>query len=180
MEILGHISFKEILYCNVRTNQDWFNQLPPNKWIAFTIANDEDNELIADVAAKCLDKAVSCICCAGLLQSETVDSFGKEMIRRNVQEEKLVTRSSDNDIAPMITSHTNFSEGFWFATNIANAADGDQGLDIDKVICIDMTKHAVKRHLRELIGAFNSGELPSDSEFEEAVYDVERVMNSEF
>ena len=171
METIGHISFKQIYYCNVRTDQQWFDQLPVNHWFAFTIADKEDEALVQDVAVKCMDKNVSCVCCAGQLASQTSDYFNIEAVDWEIKKEETGETDVQHVKTPMITSHKNFSEGFWFATNIASDTIEDQYLDVDKVICIDLTKRGVKKHLRNLIGEFNSGELPSDSEVEEPIYD---------
>lgn len=171
METLGHISFKQIFYCNVRTDKDWFEQLPSDHWFAFTIADKEDDALIPAVAIKCIDKNVSCVCCAGQLASEASDYFNIEVVDWEIKKEEARDVDVQHVKTPMITSHKNFSEGFWFATNIAVNSIEDQYLDVDKVVCIDLTTKGVKKYLRNLIGEFNSGELPSDSEVEAPVYD---------
>ncbi len=173
MEILGHISFKKIFYFNVRTEQNWFTKLPGDKWIAFIIADNGDASLIADVAVKCLDRNASCICNAGQLALNTYESFAEELELRKMQREQELDELEDKAGEPALTFHTNFSEGFWYATSIANPSIADTESDIDKVLCIDMTENSVKKCIRDLIGKFNSGELPSDSEYEEPVYDGE-------
>ena len=171
METLGHISFKQIFYCHVRTDKNWFEKLPADHWFAFTIADIDDEAMIPDVAVKCMDKNVSCVCCAGQLASHTSDHFNIEAVEWEIKKAEANEADGENARAPLITAHKNFSEGFWFATSIASDTIEDKYLDVDKVICIDMTKNAVRKYLRNLVGEFNSGGLPSDSEFEEPEYD---------
>ncbi len=173
MEVLETINSKQVFYCNVREEQNWFEQLPITNWIAFTIADNEDQELVEDVAKKSLDKNISCVCSAGQFASKTEDSFADEIVLRNIKKEQEFGEIDDYETAPMLTFHTSFSEGFWFATSAANPSINDQYLDIDKVVCIDLTIKKVKKHLKELIETFNNGGLPSDNENEMPLYDNE-------
>jgi len=170
VEIIGTLNSRQIYYCKVRADENWFEELPVKNWIAFTIANNNDNSLIQDIAVKCLSKEVSSVCCAGQLASITEDFFVDEIVQNNIQKEQL-GESGDEDSSPMLTFHSNFSEGFWFAAFSLYPSICDRYLDIDKIICIDITNEGVKKHLINLIKEFESGGSPSDTEIEEPVYD---------
>lgn len=170
MEILGTINSRQILYCNVRTDEKWFEKLPAENWIVFTIADVDDEGLIKDVGVKCLDKKVLAMCSAGELASKAEDYFIDEIVLRNNKKEELGTLG-DEDSSPMLTFHRNFSEGFWFAIYAANPSNGDQYFDIGKVVCIDMTRKVVRKYLKDLIEKFRDGAMPSDNDFEAPEYD---------
>jgi hypothetical protein len=172
MQTLGTLNARQILYCNVRPDENWFEELPNKNWIAFTIANNNEKTLIQNIAVKCLDKEVSCICSAGLFASETEDYFIDEIVQRNIQKEQAQDQSDDEETSPMLTFHRNFSEGFWFTAYSAYPSIGDKYLEIDKIVCIDTTSEGVKNHLKNLLKKFELGELPTDSEIEEPIYDT--------
>ena len=171
MHILGTLNSRQIFYCKPRTDEKWFEKLPARNWIAFTISNNDEDGLTQNIAVKCLDKEVSCICSAGQFASETEDFFIDEIVRRNSQKEQARGESDDEDSSPMLTFHSNFSEGVWFAAFSAYPSIGDKYLDIDKIVCIDTTIEGVRKHLINLIQKFELGELPSDTEIEEPIYD---------
>jgi len=167
MELLGRINRRKIYYVQVRNNSEWKNSLPKNDWIAFTISNEEDEELIPHVVNVCLDKNILFACNAGEFGSQAEDYFLEEIGWRGVQFEEK--NDTDFDFgSPMTSAHKNFGEGFWFATVVAS--DGDKVMD--KVVCIDFTKRKVKKNLAELINKINNNDwLPNDDEIELAEYD---------
>src|SRR5579863_3462612 len=167
MEALGNIRNRQILYTNIRADQNWSNALPTDNWIVFTIADDLDRELINEAVELCLDKSVCYICCAGRLSSLTDDIFDEEIVNRAIQDETKTGKPNDHEFSPMTTFHNNFSAGFWFATSVAY----DSYKDSDTVVCIDFTTKGVKNHLKELIIKINNNWLPSDEPFEDPVYD---------
>ena len=172
MKILGHIKDRQIFYCNIRVDNNWFLQLPTSNWIAFTIADNDDKDLLNDTTIKCLDNGVNYTCSAGQLGSDTEDYFDQEIAWRETQKEKATGEPADFDKTPMTTSHKNFGEGFWFATTVAQATINDEYLNIDKVVCIDFTKQSVQTHLLNLIDKINNGWLPSDEGIESPLYDT--------
>jgi hypothetical protein len=173
MEVLGTVNSRQVFYCNVREGQNWFEQLPITNWIAFTIVDPEDQELIDNIVQRSLDKNVAAVSCAGQYASETEDLFVDEIVLRNIQKEEESGELGDYETSAMLTFHRNFSEGFWFATSAANPSIDDQYVTIESVICIDLTIKRVRTHLKQLIEAFNNGELPSDNEIELPQYDYE-------
>ena len=167
MEFIGRINRRKIYYVQRRNNPNWKYSLPKKDWIAFTISNKEDEELIPPVVNVCLDKKVLFATNAGEFGSQAEDYFLEEIGWRNVQFEEKNGRKFDHEESPMSSAHKNFGEGFWFATVVAS----DREKVMDKVVCIDFTKRKVKKNLVELIDKINKGWLPSDQEIEMAQYD---------
>ena len=166
MELLGRINKREIFYVKRRNNPDWKFSLPRNNWIAFTISNNEDEEMIPPAVNVCLDKNVLYVCNAGEFGSQAEDYFLEEVGWRGVQYEEKTGKEYEYG-TPMLSAHKNFGEGFWFAAVVASDEDKVMG----KVVCIDFTKRKVRRYLLELIDKINAGWLPSDEKVEFAKYD---------
>ncbi len=169
MFILGIINKRQILYCNIRKNADWINQLPQNHWILFSITNNEDKDLINDTIEICVDKKVGYTCAVGELSVYVEDCFDEEYAYRKT----MNLRINNNDLfnvsnVLMTTSHENFGEGFWFATTLAR----NDPFVFDKVICLDFTTRGVKGHIVNLIEKINHGWLPSDEIEEKPIYDT--------
>lgn len=165
MEFLGRINRRKIYYVQRRNNSGWKSSLPKKDWIAFTISNKEDEELIPPVVNICLDKNVLYVCNAGEFGSQAEDYFLEEIGWRGVQLREI---NEDYDFGtPMTSAHKNFGEGFWFAGVVAS----DRDKVMDKVVCIDFTKRKVKNNLIELIDKINNDWLPNDDEIELAIYD---------
>ncbi|MEM6719046.1 MAG: hypothetical protein AAF611_07020 [Bacteroidota bacterium] len=167
MELIGRIRKRKIYYVQIRNNSEWKSSLPKNDWVAFTIANEEDEELIPSLVKVCIDKNVSYTCSSGTLAHKTENYFDEEIAWIGVDYEMRTKQKFDYEKSPITTAHNNFGEGFWFATTLAY----DDNFDIDKVVCIDFTKRKVKRHLINLIEKINNGWLPNDAEVELAPYD---------
>ena len=167
MEFIGRINKRKVYYVQIRNNSAWKSKLPKNDWVAFTIANKEDEELVPPVVKICMDKDVSYTCSAGNLGQMTKLYFDEEISWRGVDYEMRTKKEFDYEHSPLTTAHNNFGEGFWFATTLAF----DDNSQIDKVICIDFTKRKVKKHLAELIDKINNDWLPSDEKIELVEYD---------
>ncbi len=172
MKILGNINDRQIIYFNIRVENSWHSQLPLNNWIAFTIADKEDEYLLNDTIIKCLDNGVSYTCSTGQLGSKTEDYFDQEIAWRETQKEERTGEPADFDKTPMTTFHRKFGEGFWFATTLAYATINDEYLITDKVVCIDFTKQGVESQIKSLIEKINNGWLPSDEQTEQPTYDT--------
>ncbi len=168
MELLGRIDRRKIYYLQIRNNTDWKFNLPNKDWLAFTIANTEDEELIPPVAKNCIDKNVSYICSTGNLANRSEDYFDEEISLRAIDFEMETNKKFDYELSPVTTAHKNFGEGFWFASKLAN----DENFEIEKIVCLDMTKRKVKNHLLKLIDQINNGFLPNEKETELPEYDI--------
>jgi len=71
LELIGKIKRRKIYYVQVRNNPELKFSLPKNDWLAFTIANQEDEELVPPIVKACMDKKVSYTCSAGNLAHRT-------------------------------------------------------------------------------------------------------------
>ena len=167
MELIGKIENRKIYYIQIRNNLKWIKAVPKRVWIVFTIANEEDEELIPKIVKECLDRNVSYSCSAGNYAKMTEEFFDEEIAWRGVKQEMKTKKEFDYNFSPVTTAHKNFGEGFWFATTLAN----DDKFDIDKVICLDFTRKKVKKNLKNLIHKINRGWLPSNEQFKNAEYD---------
>ncbi|PZR30270.1 MAG: hypothetical protein DI538_22985 [Azospira oryzae] len=157
---IGELNSRQIFYTNVRTDQQWFDQLPASNWLAFTIADKEDKHLLDEAVAKCLDKNVLYTCSTGELASETEDWFDGEIVLRQVHLEEQTGKPQDYETAAMTTSFKNFDEGFWFAVKSAYATAYDEYILMDTICCIDLTQRGVKRHIAELVGKIKEEWIP--------------------
>ncbi len=167
MEQIGAIDNREILYLSTQNNPEWSNLLPSEKWVVFTIADNENKEILGESTVRILDKNVAYTCSAGELAGLTEQYFDEEICWRAVQYEERTGKKYDYEQSPMTTMHQNFSQGFWFAAVLAY--DGHQ--EVNKVVCVDFTTRRVKKRLTELVKEINSGWLPDDAEIEPAQYD---------
>lgn len=168
MELLGRINRRKIYYVQIRNNSKTEFSLPKNDWVVFTIANEEDEELVPPIVKLCMDKNVRYTCSAGTLAFWTEQYFDEEIVGRALEHELRTGKEFDYELSPLTTAHQNFSEGFWFASTLAY----DSYTEIEKVVCLDFTKRKVKKHLLELIDKINNGWLPSEEEIENAEYDT--------
>ena len=167
MEHIGKINDREIFYISIRENLNWLNMLPSEKWVAFTIADNNDKEMLHECTIGILNKNVTNTCSAGELASLTEDYFLEEIGWSGTQYEEKTGKKFDHDISPMTSMHRNFSSGFWFSAVVAR--DGEK--EMNKVVCVDFTTRKVKNHLIELIEKINTDWLPNDDEIELAEYD---------
>ena len=151
MTKIGELNDRQIFYTNVRTDSDWFDKLPSANWLALTIADTQDKDLLNDTVIKCIDKNVLYTCSLGQLASETEDYFDEEIVWRQVQIEEQTGIAQDNEPTPMTSFHRNFDEGFWFATTVAKATTHEDHIPIETVICVDMTQQGVRKYLLELV-----------------------------
>jgi len=71
MDKIGKIGNRTIYYVQVRNNANWKISLPNKGWIAFTIANKEDGELVPSMVSTCINKNVAYTCSSGEYASMT-------------------------------------------------------------------------------------------------------------
>ena len=173
MTKIGQVKDRQVFYISVRADLHWFDKLPSSNWLAFTIADIADKDLLSDTTKKCLDKNVLYTCSAWQLGSDTEDYFDEEIVWRQVQNEEQTEKPKDYEISTMTTFHKNFDEGFWFAALVANATAYDKNIPIDSIVCVDMTQQGVIRYLILLIDKIKNGWLPADNEVVVPKYDNE-------
>lgn len=167
MNRIGNINEREIFYISTKDNPEWMNLLPTANWVVFTIADEENREILHESTTQILDRNVTYTCSAGELAGLTEQYFDEEISWRAIQYEEKTGKKYDYEQSPMTTMHQNFSEGFWFSAILAY--DGYK--EIDKVLCVDFTTRQVKKHLTKILEKINKGWLPSDEEIELAEYD---------
>lgn len=165
MELLGKVGRRPIYYLAIRNNRAWRKSLPNGEWVVFTIANEEDEEMIYPVAKACIDHKVGAICSAGELAYRTEQAFDDEIVWRNL--DKHDSSIKDEDM-PVTTASNNFDEEFLLATTEMGAYQSSPLL-----VCIDMTKKKVRSYLQALIPKINAGWLPSEEEHLSPKYDAE-------
>lgn len=149
----------------------WFDKIIFDNWVAFTVVDSEDKELIEETVSHCLDKGTFFTCSAGQLAALTEDYFDEEIVWREVQRSEQTGLEQDYEATPVTTSHTNFSEGFWYAATTANNYINEQVVEMKQVVCIDCTIGQVRNYLLHLTNKINKNWLPSDNKNEEPVYD---------
>ena len=175
LELLGQINERQIFYSHIRSDDKWFDSISFDNWIAFTIADNEDKELLHDMTVRCIDKGVCYSCSAGQLGSLTEDYFDEEISWRQVQHEERTGEPQDYEATPMTSFHKNFDEGFWFAAAVAQQIINDVYVTSHQIVCIDCTQEKVRNHLINLIAKINDGWLPPDNEFQKPVYDTNKT-----
>ncbi len=158
MELIGRINRKKIYYVQIRNNPNWESDLPNNDWIAFTIANEEDEELIPPVVKICIDKNVTYTSSGGEFAHRTEDYFDEEIEWRKVDYEIQNKERFDSKNLITTISDENFEDAFWFTSTSIYV----ENLILDKIVCIDLTKRKVKNHLIELIEKINDGFVPNE------------------
>jgi hypothetical protein len=167
LELLGQINDREIFYTSFREDQNLFENLRNENWLAVPIGQDKDIHLYSRLADNCIDNNVSYICALGQSSELIHDIFDEEVVARKIAAGESVETQDDFKNSPMTTWHLNFSEGFWFALTSAY----NDGKKIDTVVCIDLTSKGVKKHLKYLIDKIQTGWFPSEEKIEEPKFD---------
>jgi len=108
---LGKIRNRQIQYFGIN-DKNWLALLPDKNWLLFLIADDEQIPQFDDILKICLERNVLYVCSTGKAANKIEDIFDEEIGI------KTINLRSDYE-QPVTTSHKNFDEGFWFATNIA-------------------------------------------------------------
>jgi hypothetical protein len=170
---LDKLGERQIFYCNIRSDKNWYDKIYFDNWVAFTIADEEDKNLLHDMTVQCIDKGVCYACSAGQSASLTEDYFDEEIVWRQVQREQTTGKQQDYESTPMTSFHKNFDEGFWFAATNARQTINDNYVTSEQVVCIDCTTRKVRGHLIALIEMINSNWLPSGNEIKAPTYDIQ-------
>lgn len=160
MDTLGEINEREILYLPIRQTNKWVDNVPKGNWLAVTICDTKDKELLDKVTNTCLDNNVNYICTLGQECEWIHDWFDETILLRRIKNGQPISSPDDFDEDPMTTWHTDFDEGFWFALSSAYPTINDEYIRVDKVVCLDMTTEGVKQRLRDLVMKINAGWLP--------------------
>lgn len=148
---------REIYYSSTN-HQNWEKDLPIDNWLLVAISDQVDEQLWEQVTEASLNHHVSYICTAVQECEKLHDWFDENILIRRFNMGLSTDHENDFEYEPMTTWHNQFEEGFWFALNTAY----DDHVDIDKVICIDLTNKDHHEILSELLFKMNEGWLPND------------------
>lgn len=151
-----HLQNKREVYYLSTNNLDWEKDLPIDNWLVFVISDKVDRQLWDQVTEECLNHHVSYICIAGQECEKLHYWFDESILIRRFNLGLPTNHENDFGYEPMTTWHNQFEEGFWFALNTAY----DEYVDINKVICIDLTPNDHSKILSELLFKINEGWLP--------------------
>lgn len=157
MELIGQIQRRKIYYTDLQKDPNWYLKLPQKDWVVFSISHAVDEERIPLMVKHCLDKNVSSSCSVGELAHRAKLFFDEEISWRAIDFEEKHKHAFDYDTAPVTTAHDEMDEGFWFATNLAAS---NSVYEIEKVVCINISKENYRAALVELISKINGGWLP--------------------
>ena len=152
MELIGRINRKKIYYIQIRNNPNWESDLPNNDWIAFTIANEEDEELIPPTVKICIAKNVSYTSSTGEFALRTKGYFDEE-IEWLMTDYEIKDEEKFNNKNLITISDENFEKAFWLTFSSIYS----DNFILDKIVCIDFTKRKVKNQLIKLIEKINNG-----------------------
>lgn len=150
-----HQADREVYYLNT-INSNWEKDLPIDNWLVLAVADQVDEQLWEHLAEMCLNHHVVYICALGKECEKLHDWFDERILIRRLNMGLPTDHENDFEYEPMTTWHNQFGEGFWFALNTAY----DEHVDIDKVICIDLTNKDHLEILSELLFKMNEGWLP--------------------
>ena len=157
MEKLGQANNRQVYYLSVVNRANWAGLLPSDTWLAIPIADNKDKRLIGEIAHACLENKVTYICSLGKECEWVHDWFDEAILLRRIKLGLPISLPDDFEYEPMTTWHNNFNQGFWFALTSAY----DDYIEIDKVVCLDLTKTGYKEQLTNLLSKINKGWLPS-------------------
>jgi hypothetical protein len=160
MEKLGQIGDREIFYCNLREEPECFTDIKFKNWIAFTIADLDDKDLLTDLVAGCLNTGTCYTNSAGEIASLTEDYFDEEIVTREIEVEQKTGIVSGYEATPLTAFHKNFDEGFWFSVVVAKQIINDVYVESNQVVCVDCTSKKVRKRLIRLIARINDGWIP--------------------
>lgn len=159
MEKLGLVNStgRQVFYLSTNSS-NWQEQLPKESWLVTPIADQTNRDLFDSVVKKCLDNEVIYVCTLGKECEKFHDLFDDEILIRKIFSGQPYGKPDDFNDTPMTTWHNNFEEGFWFAISSAF----EDGKDINKVVCLDLTENGYLKKLQKLLHQTNEGWLPSD------------------
>jgi hypothetical protein len=153
METIGNLNGKEVIYIKYDFKFPWFKYFPCEKWLLFAIAEKDDINILSEINRQAIDHNVVYVCSVGNKCELFHDMFDEDMVIRDAENEYLPQHLI------MTTWHYEFDEGLWFALY---TAVGD-GLNINKVICLDISNTDFRPQLQEVIRKIETGWLPSYS-----------------
>lgn len=158
MDKIGEYNNRLIYYIRYKDDNVLHDKLPTDNWLVLPICDTKENELISKISYICIDKNVRYLCALGQECEMIHDIFDQTIITRRLDKGLNVDNAEDFEREPMTTWHHDFEEGVWFS--LTNAFD--DYIDINQVICLDLTKKGVKEKLIQTINKISTGWLPDD------------------
>lgn len=150
------INNRQVLYINSDLTDLWNLQL--KNWVLFLIEDNPDNAVLWPLANLCIEKDLLYMAAVGKAGSDVDDLFDMAMVMRKEKGERLPAWYISEEDVLMTTWHSDFNEGFWFITNVANY----ENHTIDKVLVINLTKEDYLPKVAKLSADINDGWLPPD------------------
>jgi len=155
--ILGKINNREIEYFKPEDLKSLIGKLPNDNWILLAVANIEQTKEINELSAICFDHNVRYVCGTGSGGTIVDDYFDEEYLIRLFRAGKEPTDENLENM-PMTVWNENFEEEFWFAVCVAN----EEKVELNKVVCINLTDVDYEKKISDLIKKINSGWLPDN------------------
>lgn len=155
---LGHINNRTIEYLDIKNDLSNLTSTVLNNWVLFAIGNKEQLPILYKFAKICVDKNVLHVCSAGELASEIDSEFDRVIVNRITD---IGEKPTDNDAfedTAMTTFHSDFDDGFWYATFVAVHST----ITVEKVLVANLTQHDYSSKIIDLIEKIKSGWLPKD------------------
>lgn len=154
LEALGYINDREVLYQKHDLGINWSKYLPDSNWLLAAFVENNNTNIIDEIARKVIDKDVCYACCIGTFGEKMHELIEENLIIREVEIEKLHLPKHQ----VMTTWHKDITNGLWFAAFSALHESGP----IDKIFFLDIGKDSNKDEVFELIDKFNKGFVPED------------------
>jgi hypothetical protein len=153
MELLGNLNDRDIIYIKHDTAEPWFQDFPNKSWLLFVITNAGERNIFNEINRRAIDNNVVYVCTAGPNCELFHDILDENIVIREIEGWYLP------DYCIMTTWHNDFDEGFWYAVF---AAYGDDQ-EINKIVCLDITKNEMRLKLVDLVEKIKTGWLPPDT-----------------
>ena len=152
---LGKINDREIEYFKPSNLNSLKGKLPKDNWILLAVADIEQTKEINELSVICFDHNVRYVCGTGSGGTIIDDYFDEEYLIRLFRAGKEPIAENLDDM-PMTVWNENFEDEFWFATCLAN----EENIELNKVVCINLTNVDYENKISELINKINSGWIP--------------------
>ncbi len=138
---------RELIYITYSTEKNWAINLPKNNWLCILVDNDRPRQYFDEVISKIIQNNVCRVLTVGHSCELIHDLVDEEIVFRQVDIENLYLPKHDI----MTMWHNDFEEGIRFGIFAA----GNEYVQIDKVVILDMTKGKEAQRIAKLIERFN-------------------------
>jgi len=153
---VGNVNSRTVLYFDVQAQPKWTEKIPEEGWILLAIADENQTDLIDQIAKECIAKNVTYVCGVGKGGSYIDDAFDWEIISRDLN--GTLPKNEVYKDGLMTTWHKNIEEGFWFW--FASSLAYHEKVSTNVIVCLNLTPKSCKDEITKLIKKVNSGWLP--------------------